>query len=190
MKKNIGKTLRDIESEFFELDHEKKLVFMRLEFAKSSDIMDTNAITKIPVLSDDFIEWIIAAFQYAPRGYRIDLDISFDDLEGYQEDDLKDVFFKNMLLEAKRHMKDTLKKNHIAFGLIAIGSILLISMILLLGLWQDGGIAKEIISYIFDIATTVTFWEAMTILIVETKQKRDLCFDFIHRFGGIAFHKK
>lgn len=181
---------KNIENEFFELDHENKKAHMKLEFSKPSDIFDANSITKIPVLSDDFNDWIKASFEYAPRKYKIDLDIGFDDLEGYKEEEIQDIFQKNMMLEGKKSLKQTALKNKIAIGLVITGLISLISMILLLGLWKDGGVVKEIVSYIFDIATTVTFWEAMTILIVENKEKRNLAKNFIRKYDSIKFHKK
>ncbi len=187
---NIVKEFTGIEKEFFDLDENNKLAHMKLEFAKPSDIFDRNAITKIPVLSDDFLEWVISSFQYAPRGYKIALDIAFDDLEGYQEQELKDIFVKNMMLESKKSFRDSALKGKIAIGLATVGLIGLVSMILLMSLWSDGGIVKEIFSYIFDIAVTVTLWEALTILLVENLEKRKLRDDFIKRYQSIMFHQK
>lgn len=178
----------NIENEFFELDHEKKIALMRLNFDKPSDIFDTNAITKLPVLSDDFIDWVKASFEYAPKKYTIDLDVSFKDMEGYSEEELKSIFFKNMILESKKAVKKISLKNKIAISLIIIGVTLLVGMILLLSLWKDGGALKEVISYVLDIATTVTIWEAMNILIVENKERRTYYKNLIKRYGDIKFH--
>ena len=185
----LAEDFKNIENDFFELDHENKKAHMKLSFSKPSDIFDVNSITKLPVLCDDFNDWIKASFEYAPRKYKIDLDIGFDDMEGYEEEQLKEIFHKNMLLEGKKNLKQTALKNKIALGLVITGLISLIAMILLLSLWKDGGVAKEIVSYVFDIATTVTFWEAMTILIVENKEKRDLTKNFIRKYDSITFHK-
>ena len=163
---------------------------MKLEFNKPSDIFDFNAITKKPTFTDDFFEWIKCSFEYAPRKYRIDLDISFDDLEGYDEETLNSLFYSNILLEAKRSYKTTLKKNRIAISLIILGVIFFISMLLITNLWTSENVIKSIISYIMDIGATVTIWEALTILIVENKEKRDLNIDLLRRFDSIRFHKK
>ena len=181
---------KNIENDFFELDHENKKALMKLEFDKPSDIFDTNSISKVPILSDDFLDWIKSSFEYTPKNYKIDLDITFNDLGDYQEEELKTIFFKNMILESKKSINDKNAKNKMAIGLIATGLISLIAMILLLSLWKDGGVVKEIVSYIFDIATTVTFWEAMTILIVENKEKRDLVKNLVKKYDSINFHKK
>lgn len=181
---------KNVESDFFELDHEKRKAFMKLEFNKPSDIFDRNVITKIPVLSDEFLSWVRASFEYAPRKYKIDLDISFDDMEGYEEEQLKRIFFKNMFLEAKKSLNQRNLKNRIAIGLVATGLISLVSMILLLALWENGGLGKEVVSYVFDIATTVTLWEALTILIVENQEKRNLTKNLVKKYDSISFHKK
>lgn len=181
---------RNIEDEFFDLDHANKKALMKLEFNRPSDIFDKNAVTKLPVLSDDFLDWVRASFEYAPRNYKIDLDIAFTEMEGYSEEQLRDIFFKNMLLEGKKSLQTTHVKNVIALGLAITGLVLLVSMILLMSLWKDGGIAKEIVSYIFDIATTVTFWEAMTIWIVENKEKRELTGNLIRKYDSITFREK
>ena len=146
--------------------------------------------SKIPILSDDFVEWVTSSFEYTPSKYKIDLDISFNDMEGYDEEQLKEIFFKNMMLEARKTLNQTNVKNKIAVGLIISGLISLISMILLLSLWNNGGVLKEIVSYIFDVATTVTFWEAMTILIVENREKRNLTKNLAKKYDSIRFHKK
>ena len=187
---NILEDYKNIEESFFALDHENKTVSIPLVFEKPSDIFDINAITKTPVFNDDFLEWIFASFQYSPRRYKVDLDISFQDLEGYKEEDLKKIFYKNIFLEAKKNQKESTFKNKIAIGLVIMGVLSLTAMILLMSLWKDGGIVKEIISYIFDIAVTVTLWEAMTILIVDKKEKRELRTNLLKRFHSISFHKK
>ena len=63
-------------------------------------------------------------------------------------------------------------------------------MMIMNHLWVDGGVPKEVIGYIADIATTVTFWEAMTILIVENAERRSYLANLARRFESIAFRKK
>lgn len=189
MNKNV-KEFINIEEEFFELDKENKITHINLEFNKPSDIFDINSITKVPILSDDFIELIQSSFELAPRKYKIHLTISFDDLEGYDNDSLQDIFNRNMMLEFKRNEVKANTKNKIAISLICIGLLFFIAMLLISNLWHDGGVLKEIFTYIADIATTVTFWEAMTILVVENKERRTYMKNLYTRFDSIEFKKK
>ncbi len=188
--KKLLQEYRDVESEFFDVDQKRKKVCMKLEFKEPKDIFDTNAITKLPVLSDDFMDWLGTSFKYAPKNYKIDIDVSFDNMDGFNEEKLKDVFFKNMVLEAKKAMNRKRLKNRIAIILVCIGLAFLIPMLLLLGLWQNGGVAKDIVSYILDIAATVTIWEALTILIVENSEHTHIVKRMIERFDSISFHQK
>ena len=189
MKKIIDE-LKNIEEDFFELNQENKTAYMKLQFDKVSDVFDVNAITKTPVLSDDFTAWVKSSFDYAPRKYKIHLDVSFNDLEGYDKEELKNIFTKNIFLEAQKALNATLTKNRIAFGLIALGVSLFAAMLLVKNLWEGGGLIKNVVEYVMDIGTTVTFWEAMTILIVENKEKRDLYGNLIKRYDSINFHEK
>ena len=189
MKKKI-KEYMGIEKDFFELDKEKKIAYMKLEFSKPSDIFDLNSISKIPILSDDFIDWVSSSFDMAPRGYKIDLEVLFDDLEGYDNDKLQKIFRKNMMLEFKKTQGKAHTKNLIAYSLIGLGVIFFITMLLITNLWKDGGVAKDIFTYIADIATTVTFWEAMTILVVENKERRSYMKNLYSRFDNILIKKK
>jgi len=189
MKKEL-KEFIDIEDEFFKLDKENKIAYMKLEFKKTTDIFDINSISKMPILSDDFIDWISSSFDMAPHNYKIDLEISFDDLEGYDNDALKNIFKKNMMLEFKKTRGQSHTKNLIAFSLIGIGIVFFTAMLLVSNLWKDGGVSKDIFAYIADIATTVTFWEAMTILVVENKERRSYMKNLYSRFANIEFKKK
>lgn len=188
--KEVLKSIKDNEENFFDLDKDNKIALMKLEFDNPNDIFDKNAITKTPILNDDFIEWLKCSFEYTPEKYKIDLDISFNDMGGYSEHELKDIFYKNVLLKGKETFNETRRKNKVAIGLILLGIIFFIIMLLINNLWVNGGLFKEILSYIMDIGTTVTFWEALTILIVENKEKSDITLNLIKRYGNINFHQK
>ena len=180
----------NIEEDFFDLDKENRLAHMKLEFVTPRDLFDTNSITKTPVFNDEFTEWLKASFEYAPKKCKIDLDIAFDDMGGYSEDELRDAFLKNTALEFKRHERLSNMKNKIAFFLIGIGLLLFTSMLLVLSLWKEENVWKQIYSYIADIAATVAFWEAMTILVVENTERRRYMRSRAMKFHSIDFHKK
>ena len=190
MRKTLAKDFKNIENEFFDLDERNKKAHLRLQFDKLSDIIDTNAITKTPVLSDEFFEWMKAAVLYAPRNYKVDLDVALNDMGGYGEEQLVDIFYKNILLESKKGWNHSITKNKIAIGLICLGLVLLIIMLLILGFWTDGGTVREVVAYVLDIMVTVTFWEAMTILIVENKMRIDMRNKLVRKYDRIRFFKK
>ena len=179
--------LRAIEGEFFDIDEEKKIATLRFRFDSPEDIMDVNAVTKIPVLSDEFSEWIRYAIVYTPRRVKIDIDVSFVSMNGYTEEQLADIFQKNVRLEAKKIYRENRGKKLLAYGLIGIGLLFFLLMVLLTSVF-DTGLVGEIVGYVSDIATTVAFWEALTILLVENRERRNEALDVMKRFHSIAFH--
>ncbi len=184
------KELANIEEEFFQLDKENKIAFMKLEFANTDEVFDKNSITKIPIFNDEFSEWLKSAFAYAPKGYKIDLDITFDDLGEYSEEQLKEIFIKNAALELKVSQRNQKYKSKIALSLFATGIIFLVAMILVAALWQEERALKEIIVAIIEIASWVTIWEALDIFIVEHSERRNYMKSLAKRFKSINFHKK
>lgn len=190
MKKTMSvKEIVNIEKSFFDIDEKTNVAHIILSFDRPSDIFDTNYISGTPVLSDDFMDWIQSAFELVSPKYRIDLTVRFNDMSGYTGEQLSEIFRKNIDLEFKSKLNANRNRNKIAVGLVGIGVTFFIAMMLISRLWDTDSVWKEIFIYISDIATTVTFWEAMTILVVEQKEKRSYLRNLKHRFSAIAFEK-
>lgn len=188
-KKKIIKKF-EVEREFFDIDDENKRTNFNLEFSSLEDIFDPNLKSGVPALSDDFVEWLKEALEYSPKKYKIDLNVTFDDLGEYTEEELKIIFQKNMMLEYKKMKRNEFSKNRLAYSLIGVGIVLLISTFTILSMWKNIGLIYEIFSYILDIATTVVFWEALTILLVEGRERKFYLKQIITRFDKVVFKKK
>ncbi|MDD7735932.1 MAG: hypothetical protein PT941_04035 [Bacillales bacterium] len=188
-KKKIIKKF-EVEREFFDIDDENKRTNFNLEFSSPEDIFDPNLKSGVPALSDDFVEWLKEALEYSPKKYKIDLNVTFDDLGEYTEEELKFIFQKNMMLEYKKMKRNEFSKNRLAYSLIGVGIVLLISTFTILSMWKNIGLIYEIFSYILDIATTVVFWEALTILLVEGRERKFYLKQMITRFDKVVFKKK
>ena len=188
-KKKIIKKF-EVEREFFDIDDESKRTNFNLEFSSPEDIFDPNLKSGVPALSDDFVEWLKEALEYSPKKYKIDLNVTFDDLGEYTEEELKFIFQKNMMLEYKKMKRNEFSKNRLAYSLIGVGIVLLISTFTILSMWKNIGLIYEIFSYILDIATTVVFWEALTILLVEGRERKFYLKQIITRFDKVVFKKK
>ena len=188
-KKKIIKKF-EVEREFFDIDDESKRTNFNLEFSSPEDIFDPNLKSGVPALSDDFVEWLKEALEYSTKKYKIDLNVTFDDLGEYTEEELKFIFQKNMILEYKKMKRNEFSKNRLAYSLIGVGIVLLISTFTILSMWKNIGLIYEIFSYILDIATTVVFWEALTILLVEGRERKFYLKQIITRFDKVVFKKK
>ena len=193
MRRKININIEDIlniENNFYELDEENKIAYLNLEFTSPDEIFDKNSITKIPVVSDDFLSWIDSSLEYTQKKYKVNINVWFDDLNGYTEEELNDIFMKNMILEFKKNEREKISKDRIAYSLIGIGVLFLIITLLITGLWNEKTLFREIITYILDIATTVVIWEALNILIVENRENKSYLRNTMMRFKSITFHKK
>ncbi|MBQ9482277.1 MAG: hypothetical protein IJU84_08945 [Clostridia bacterium] len=188
MKNGPIKEYEFIEEEFFDIDKERRTARVKLAFDKPSSIFDVNYSAKMPVFSDDFSNRITYAFRMIPAKYKVELDVTFADAEGYTDEMLRKFFKKNLMLDFKTQISDENRRGRVAFGLIGVGVIMFAAMILMNRLWITDSVIKDIFVYVSDIATTVTFWEAMTILVVERKEKRSARTSLAARFASINFH--
>ena len=185
---NMMQKYKHIEESFFDIDPRKKIAYIKLHFEKPSDIFDVNYMSKRPILNDDFLDWITYVFDMIPKKYRIDLDIAFDEFEAEMQEPLQKDFWYNIFSEYKTARAKEHAKNRIAYSLLGIGTAFFVAMLLVTHLWTAESLTREIFIYVSDIATTVTFWEAMTILVVERKENRSYRKNLAKRFDAIHFH--
>ena len=182
------KNYERVEEDFFDIDEDAGEARIVLRFASPEDIFNTNCLSNTPIFSDEFKDWLRASFEIIPSKYQIALDISFDDPGEYTEEELQDIFRKNLLLTAKSHFQAVRSRFHIAYGLIAAGLVSFIIMMLFGRLWGDGSFWQEIVFYLLDIVTTAFLWEAASILLVETREDLALLKGYRERFSSIVFH--
>lgn len=185
----LNKDADNIEEKFFEMDEDEKITKINLQFKSPKDIFDSNIISKKPILNDSFNEWFSYCLKLAPTKYQLELHIYFDDLSGYSEEELKQIFVDNIILDRKIYNSSKKAKNNVAIGLIILGIILLIGNIIFTAVLPDD-LTKTIFTYILDIAATVTFWEALGILLVERNVHRTETIATLKKIKSINFHKK
>ena len=180
----------NIEEEFYELDHEQKNALIRMEYEKPGDIIEPSAATKTPRLSDDFLEGLINIFNYLPLKYKLKIRIAFDDLDGYSEEQMKDIFQKNLVLETKSRNRDARGHNRLALYLCLIGVVCILLSIWVNKVWTDESTLMDIVVYVLDIAATVPFWAAMEIYFIDNSERRRQLLNLKKRFAGIEFRRK
>ena len=187
MKNNVRRDFKQIEKEFFDVDDETGTAKVCLHFGSPHEVLDSNCLSKTPIFNDNFDEWLQYAFAMIPLKYRIALEITFDDMVGYTPDQLKDIFRKNLMLSARTLFQSIRSRDRIAVGLMAAGALSFIAMMLIGRLWEAGSFWHEVFFYFLDIATTVLFWEAAGILLVENREHRVTMRAFRDRFESIRF---
>ena len=190
MKKISGdkvKELAAIDEQFFGIDKERDVAKFELLFDSPQDIFDENTITRKPVLNDDFMDLISSAFTLISSKYKIDLTVKFRDMGEYSEEELSGIFLDNIELQFRSKLAEHRQENRIGRGLIGIGVGCLLLMLLIENLWEGDSLWKDVFVYVSDIATTVTIWEAMTIFLVERREKRSYLIKLASRFSTIRF---
>ena len=188
--KSTGKTFLSIYEDFFKLNKEEKLAQIDLAFDSPADIFEPTVHAGIPVLSEDFLTWLINAFDYIPDRYKLDISISFSDLEGYSEERLEEIFQKNLMLELRILGQKVHRRNRLVLILCGTGLAFILLTSWLNRLWTEEGTVKDIVFFILDIVATVPFWGAMDIYLVEGSERRKTAANIRKRFNSISFRGK
>ena len=136
------------------------------------------------------MEFVHKSFYLAPSKYKVDLTVSFDDFEGYTDEDLYSIFKKNMVLSTKGIVKEMRMQDMLALSLCVLGFIIIFISILVSRLWKEGGLAKEIVAFLLEILSTVPFWSACDIYFVGNGAFRRKGRNYAKRFHGAHFIKE
>ncbi|MCR5741920.1 MAG: hypothetical protein K6G38_05650 [Gammaproteobacteria bacterium] len=180
----------DIESEFFEIDKEKRIGYVTLKLDNANDMFDNEYISKKPIISEKFNDLITNSFELIPDKYNLDITVSIKDLNGHVEEELKKIYEDNIFLNLKKLQKEIKIKNVTGISLIIAGTISFIAMMLIKRFWVTSDFIHEIFFYILDIATTVLFWEAAGLTLVDSKKTRKKYKSTYFRLSNIKFVKE
>ena len=188
--KSTGKEFLSIYGDFFRLDKQEKTARIDLEFRAPSEIFSSTVQTGIPLMSEEFLTQLYNTFDYIPDRYKLDISVSFRDLEGYSEERLEEVFRKNMILALRIINQKTHRRNRLVLILCATGLMFILLSAWLNRVWTDEGTVRETVSFILDIVATVPFWGAMDIWLVEGSERRRTAANIRKRFNSISFCRK
>lgn len=184
------KQYQDLEKQFFDFDDENRIAYLRRNFSRPGELLDMNAVTKIPVMDSGFIEWLTSLFDYVPRKYKLDITVCFDDLEGFDEKELAEICKQNLILEMKIQNRKANRQNFLALILCGIGLLLCLVYFFLNYCWAGEGPFKEIIMFILEILATVPFWGAADIFFVGNGEQREAVRRLKKRFHALTLKKK
>ena len=181
------KQYQDVEQQFFDLDDENNIAYLWRNFESPGEILDLNAFSKIPLMNSDFVVWLTSLFDYVPKKYKLDITVCFDDLEGFDEDELAEICRQNIMLELKVQNRKAVKTNLLALGLCVLGILMIILYFSLDFIWDSEGSLKEIIMFVLEILATVPFWGAADIFFVGNSEQREAVRSFRKRFHAIKY---
>ena len=184
------KELQNIEHEFFEIDEDKKLAKIVLQYERPEVLFDHTIVSGAPLMRPEILGAIEKTFALVSPKYMLELTLRFDEMGTYSEESLMDTLKKNFALEVKSKKAASERRSKLACGFFTSGMLTFFLMIMFRFVWITESAWSEFFFYLFDIAATVSLYEAVTILSVEREEKQAVIRDLHKRFSGIHFEKR
>ena len=188
-KKDQNRELEQVAQSFFETDEEKKIAKMVLKYEKTEDLFDPACCLLKPIVSREVLAHIGSMFGLVPNDYKVDLTLRFDDLCGYSESQLVEIIRKNFALEMRGSRTQNKSRRNLAFSFIGIGILFFIFMVMIKHFWAADTVWNDLVFYFFDVLTTVAFYQAATILVVEHREKKAIVNSMRDHFHELIIEK-
>lgn len=176
-----------IDDTFFEIDEKEKIAKIVLKYEKPEDILDRTCVSEIPLLRLETLGYFRNIFGKVSPKYKVDLTLRFDDFSDYTEEQLIDILKKNLAIELKSRMSASRSRDKLAYSFIAAGVLSFLLMFLVRCVWNSETVWNELFFYLFDIITTVSLYQAVTILGLERKEKLAVVKKLHDSFSAIHF---
>ena len=158
----------DLLEKYFEVDRENKIIEIKFKYDKPTDALDEEiSSTKKPLFKKEVLETISEYLNMLPTGYKANIDILFDDMEGYNPEEITESLNDYLELNSYQIFRESKKKWLIASLLIFFGIMILVLKINLGMLSLLSDYAKSIFEEVVDIAAWVFIWEAVTVLFLS-----------------------
>ena len=178
-----------IEREFFKIDEEEKTAKIVMQYDSAEDWIDSTCLTDTPLISTEVLDQIRPVFSLAPPKYKVDLTLQFNDFGPYTETQMADILKKNLIIELKGKVNETRQRDRTAVYFIIAGLLSFLFMFLMRSTLAGDTMWDEFFFYLFDIITTVSLYEAVTILFLEKKEKLAEFRNLLDSVSAIHFEK-
>ena len=173
--------------QFFDIDKESNTARVLLSYDRPGDVFDERYETETPLMNAEFVDSIKDTLKMIPMKYRIDLTVRFSDPDGWNEQMLTDILRKNLRLQVGKASREVRRKDLIAVLLIVIGAVFFALRMLVHGVWGRDSFLNDLIYYVADLATTVTMYEALTILLLQQGEFRIDLRNIERRISSVRF---
>ena len=183
------KEWKNEEHAFFETDEAKQTAKVVLRFDRPEDLFDPIVASGTPLLRQEALASLQNVFGLVPPKYKVDLTLRFDDYGPYAEEELKEIVVKNFVLELKRQEAAAQGRSKMAYGFLVAGILNFLLMFTTRYVWPAEAIWRELFFYLFDIVTTVSLYEAVTILNLERKEKMAVVKKMHDHFSALHIEK-
>ena len=195
MNKNENKQqLRQVElmKKRFNVDEEKKLVDLTLNYETASEVLITNLDTKVPTFDRDKFSRIKEIISEFPNDYKVNLDITIQDYEGYKPEEMLEGFNDAVELTIYSGNKDNRIKWLKTIFLMIAG--ILVLFFIANGIIQSwAGIsttAAEVLREVLDISAWVFVWQAVSLAFLTPSEDRIISTTLKYRLNNVILRDK
>ena len=161
----------DLLEKYFVVDRENKIIEMQFKYDKASDVLDDeiSCINK-PLFKTEVLSTISEYLNMLPTGYKADVSILFDDLEGHNPEEISNSLNDFLELNSYQIVREGKKKWLIAALLVFFGVVLIMIKINLSSLDFFSSFGKALSEEVVDIVGWVFIWEAATVLFLSPSE--------------------
>lgn len=176
----------------FNVDEEKKLVDLTLNYESANDVLITNLDTKVPTFDRDKFGRIKEIISEFPIDYKVNLDITIKDYNGYKPEEMLEGFNDAVELTVYSGEKDHRKK-WLQTTFLLIAGILVLFFIANGVIQNWGGItptAAEVLREVLDISAWVFVWQAVSLAFLTPSEDRLVSLALKHRLNYVILRDK
>ena len=176
----------------FNVDEEKKLVDLTLNYESASEVLITNLDTKVPTFDRDKFGRIKEIISEFPRDYKVNLDITIQDYEGYKPEEMLEGFNDAVELTIYSGNRDNRTKWLKTIFFLIAG--ILVLFFIANGIIQSwAGIsdtAAEVLREVLDISAWVFVWQAVSLAFLTPTEDRLVSTTLKHRLNNVILRDK
>ena len=176
----------------FNVDEEKKIVDLTLNYESANDVLITNLDTKVPTFDRDKFGRIKEIISEFPIDYKVNLDITIQDYNGYEPEEMLEGFNDAVELTVYSGEKDHRKK-WLQTTFLLIAGILVLFFIANGVIQNWGGItptAAEVLREVLDISAWVFVWQAVSLAFLTPSEDRLVSLTLKHRLNYVILRDK
>ena len=179
---------------YFQIDQEKRLVYVKLRYDKASDVLEENFGEEgCGMFKNSVLESVGQIYSHIPMEFRAEIELYIGDYEGYDPKVILTRFNEALELNNYQSQRDK-KRRWLRASLLILAGVAILA---LMGIgvsqhWfgEDGSESASLWTEVLDIAGWVFIWEAVTISFLSPSALGVLGVKILSRTNGIRLYKK
>jgi len=187
----VKKRQIEILKKYYEVDEEKKIVTVPINYEKASDMLYNEVSIKSPRFNDDIFHEVRDIIDRVPFDYKVNVDYIVDDYEDYKASEIMESMNDGMELENYSLVKQSKHKWLVSAVLVLIGFLVLflkVSAVFTNFISDSSG--KAVFDEIMDITGWVFIWEAVSTMFLSPTDEQMTSTAIKFRVSNFSFKDK